>query len=60
MFVSSRRFEMLLLSVLLLTIGEVMIASSNNVSVYTGAQVFWAFGYIGALDVALLFARQWV
>lgn len=39
------------LSVLLLTIGEIMIASSSNVSVYAGAQVFWAFGYIGTLCV---------
>ncbi|EED23034.1 siderophore iron transporter, putative [Talaromyces stipitatus ATCC 10500] len=41
------RFEMFALSVFLLTIGEIMIASSSNVSVYAGAQVFWAFGYIG-------------
>ncbi|KAH8698608.1 putative siderophore iron transporter [Talaromyces proteolyticus] len=41
------RFEMLSISVILLTIGEIMIASSKSVGVYAGAQVFWAFGYIG-------------
>lgn len=46
-FLKLSRFEMLLISVLLLTIGEIMIASSHTVSVYAGAQVFWAFGYIG-------------
>ena len=34
-------------SVVLITIGEIMTASSKSVSVYAGAQVFWAFGYIG-------------
>ncbi|CAK7205700.1 hypothetical protein SEUCBS139899_008479 [Sporothrix eucalyptigena] len=41
------RFEMFLFSVMLITIGEIMTASSKTVSVYAGAQVFWAFGYIG-------------
>ncbi|KAL1895507.1 hypothetical protein Sste5346_005316 [Sporothrix stenoceras] len=41
------RFEMFSVSVVLMTIGEVMTASSTTVSVYAGAQVFWAFGYIG-------------
>lgn len=45
---------MLLLSVVLLTIAEIMIASSNNVRVYAGAQVFWAFGYMGAWPALLL------
>lgn len=51
-----RRFEMLSVSVLLLTIGEIMIASSHTVSVYAGAQVFWAFGYIGGLHIPLAIA----
>ncbi|CAK7230986.1 hypothetical protein SEUCBS140593_007773 [Sporothrix eucalyptigena] len=38
------RFEMFLFSVVLTTIGEIMTASSKTVSVYAGAQVFWAFG----------------
>ncbi|CAK7221407.1 hypothetical protein SBRCBS47491_004520 [Sporothrix bragantina] len=41
------RFEMFSFSVVLITIGEIMTASSKTVSVYAGAQVFWAFGYIG-------------
>ena len=43
------------LAVVLLTIGEIMTASSHNVRVYAGAQVFWAFGYTGALPTGFTF-----
>lgn len=38
---------MFLFSVVLITLGEIMAASAKTISVYAGAQVFWAFGYIG-------------
>ena len=48
-------------SVVLITIGEIMAASSKTISVYAGAQVFWAFGYIGiSLMLQILAGGMWL
>ncbi|KAJ5087562.1 hypothetical protein N7456_011178 [Penicillium angulare] len=41
------RLEMFTFCILMTTIGEIMLSSSANISVYAGAQVFWVIGLEG-------------
>lgn len=52
------RFEGLLLSIIILTVGFIMLAASPNIGTYFAAQIFYVFGQVGIQFMQQVFAAD--
>lgn len=52
------RFEGLLLSIVVLTVGFIMLAASPNIGTYFAAQIFYVFGQVGIQFMQQVFAAD--